>query len=1259
MDDTHVFAAGSSVLLRAAALPLPGSLREDLRAEPAPGDLDDLDDPAALRARLARLAADPLFTAAVRLASPSLADDLVKYAAERTAAPATGTPETADPAPERGATGPRPTGQETAAPASAGRVTADPTQAGRMTVDPTQAGRMTAGPTQAVRDTAGPAPAGRDTAGCETAGRNTTRRETNGHETAGRNTTRRETNGHETAGPETAGRKTSAPDVEASRAVTPRRLRRTLLSALKYHLRMTHRPTPFGLFAGVAAASLGAAPHRAVGAAHRTVSRPDAAWLDTVLDGLLDHPGLVARSRLVADPLHVVRDGRVVLVDHHDADGVRRRVHSVRHTRLVGSVLRYAAEPIAFPALVQRLQEAFPQATREEVGHLVGRLVAGRFLLCDLVPPPDCLTPLDHVLERLDGSGHPHAEALAGVRGALRALDAAPLTARGPRLAEVTERMRALAPSGHLVQCDLAFDARLVLPTSVGEEAERAASVLWRLTRHAPGTPALRPYHRRFLERYGTDRAVPVRELLDEARGLGLPAVYRAGADERGDPNGPAEQGGQDSQGGQRAQGEQDNRGGQRGLAGPAEPAARDFLARGPAARGAGTRQGVLAELLLTAVRSGSGEILLDDATVTALAPEPPHRLPPSLELGAEVAATGWDELCAGRFTLVLGAPTGSPRAGATSGRFVPVLDGGEPAVRHTVLHGEATTARHEPVPETPAVVAYRPRVVRSANVTAVPQWLPHRIPLGVGPAAADQVSDLRLEDLAVYADTERLRLVHTPTGTLVRPVSYSMLNPASGHVPGTARFLLDLGHEGRGWCAPWDWGPWAQAPALPRVRHGRTVLSPARWLPDRALREAARRNEGTGGRWHREVARWREQWGVPRHLRLTRADHRLTLDLDDPLHLLLLHEELRRPVPATMTEWYGGPAGCRWLQGPDGTHAAELILPLFARRPHPEPRPTAPQPRPPAPEAGSTAPEHRLSAAAPPAPPAAHHAVHHPAADRVVRPPATGRFLPPPTGRRAELPGGEWLYAKLYVPAALQRDVLARHLPALLRPDLLDEAGADRWFFLRYADPDPHLRLRVHGTPQGLWPVFLPALRDWTGSLRESGLMDRVVLDTYEPETERYGGPRALPEAERVFAADSATVLGQLSTPAAESDAARGILHILTCLGTPGEALEWLSGPEVLARRPDVPRTDKQAVASALTPTGEPQAPPAWRARSAALDRLRAVLPPHSRASVALSLAHLHCNRLLGTDRGRDLRAHATARESLRLRLDRARHGR
>jgi lantibiotic biosynthesis protein len=276
-------------------------------------------------------------------------------------------------------------------------------------------------------------------------------------------------------------------------------------------------------------------------------------------------------------------------------------------------------------------------------------------------------------------------------------------------------------------------------------------------------------------------------------------------------------------------------------------------------------------------------------------------------------------------------------------------------------------------------------------------------------------------------------------------------------------------------------------------------------------------------------------------------------------------------------------------------------------------------------------------------------------------------------------MPGGEWLYAKIYVPDILQQQVLVQHLPQLTGSSELCAANADTWFFLRYADPDPHLRLRFHGKPDGLWPVLLPALRDWAEELRDAGLADRLVLDTYDPEIERYGGPAAMGHAERVFHADSAVVLGHLATPSAGGPelapvtlAALGILDILTRLGSADEAPEWLGDERFLARRSDVPRLTKEVVADSLDQYDRPRPPMpgtpdlagAWAAREAALTRLRDVLAtvppgPGRRASVAMSLAHMHCNRLLGPRREEEVLAHVTAREGLALRLSRKRHGR
>lgn len=970
----------------------------------------------------------------------------------------------------------------------------------------------------------------------------------------------------------------------AGEPLKPQRLRRLAVSLAKYQLRMAHRATPFGFFAGVALAGFGNAVAAEWGGRHRSVSRPDAGWLDAVVTTLLAGPGVLERTRLVANNLHTVRDGRLVLLDRHDGAGAQQLAHSVRMTAVVRRAMERAAEPIAWADLVTGLAEQSPRAPDGAVERAVRQLTRSHFLLSDLAPPPDCTTPLGHVLDRLDGCDHPLADALRAVHATLEALDAAPPDGREAALTTATERMRALHPAEDLIQSDLALDARVVLPQEVAREAERAASALWRTSLIRPGSPHLRDYHLAFLERYGTERAVPVLELLDPGRGLGLPDAYRKRPAPRPEPHPGTER-----------------------------------------------RDRVLGELFLAATRHTAAgdtpEVVLDDEALRALSPEEPRALPACLELGAELFAASRQALSDGDFRLVLGANPGSPLAGATFSRFAPVLGEDAARVRNLIRRGRAGA----PEGERTACVAYRPRVMRSANVATVPQWLTHRIPLGVGPAAAEGTEDLRLADLAVRADLEGLRLVDLRTGRRVRPVSYSMLNPGSGHLPQTARFLLELGQEGQDWCLPWNWGAWSAAPVQPRVTYGRTVLAPARWLPDRALRDAA----AAGGRpWAGQVATWRRRWGVPRHVQLTRADNHIPVDLDDPLHLLLFQEELKRAKGLSVVERFDGEQGGGWLSGPDGGHAAELVIPLLAR-----PARKAPAPA--------------------PAPP----------------PLAAARSR----GSHAHVPGGEWLYAKLYVPEPFQAQVLTRHLHHLTDPAVLAAAGADTWFFLRYADPDAHLRLRVHGKPAQLWPVLLPQLRLWAEGLRDAGLAGRLVLDTYDPEIERYGGSAAQAHVERLFHTDSAVVTHQLAlseqdltgVPDRTTLAALGILDILTRLATENEALGLLGSDTVLARRGEVPRDHKDALAALLDPGGRPRPPGAsadltarWADRAAALAELQQALATTapgtaSRAQIALSLAHMHCNRLLGIRQDEEVLAHATAREALALRLGRRRHGR
>src|SRR5262249_45790050 len=126
----------------------------------------------------------------------------------------------------------------------------------------------------------------------------------------------------------------------------------------------------------------------------------------------------------------------------------------------------------------------------------------------------------------------------------------------------------------------------------------------------------------------------------------------------------------------------------------------------------------------------------------------------------------------------------------------------------------------------------------------------------------------------------------------------------------------------------------------------------------------------------------------------------------------------------------------------------------------------------------------------------------------RARRPPA-----PPPARapscrpvKRSFPPGSEWLYVKLYSGPATADQVLREVVrPAVERA--LGSGAADGWFFLRYGDPDWHLRLRFHGAPDRLHGEVLPLVQAAAAPLCGDGRLWRVQLDVYQREVERYGG--------------------------------------------------------------------------------------------------------------------------------------------------------
>src|SRR5690606_307453 len=100
--------------------------------------------------------------------------------------------------------------------------------------------------------------------------------------------------------------------------------------------------------------------------------------------------------------------------------------------------------------------------------------------------------------------------------------------------------------------------------------------------------------------------------------------------------------------------------------------------------------------------------------------------------------------------------------------------------------------------------------------------------------------------------------------------------------------------------------------------------------------------------------------------------------------------------------------------------------------------------------------------------------------------------------------PGDKWIYFKIYCAPQYASEVISRWIYPLMKR-CSSRPGFGKWFFVRYYDPEPHLRLRIQADPvllEAMPGLVNKALRPFL----KNGLIRRLQLDTYAREIERYG---------------------------------------------------------------------------------------------------------------------------------------------------------
>lgn len=306
-------------------------------------------------------------------------------------------------------------------------------------------------------------------------------------------------------------------------------------------------------------------------------------------------------------------------------------------------------------------------------------------------------------------------------------------------------------------------------------------------------------------------------------------------------------------------------------------------------------------------------------------------------------------------------------------------------------------------------------------------------------------------------------------------------------------RFLCGLTYQNDYRYLGWEWGHLASNAFLPRVEYKHWILSRATWNINKKMVANLLGSETITAREWRVL---REAWNIPRFVQLRQGDSELLIDGDSDFAVEVLSDSIRKYDKITLTEFpeheqngFLGRQGERYVN--------EVLLPLLHKKELLLSRQVWNQPR-------------------------------------VVEPAVQRDFMT----------GSEWLYVKIYA-GTRTADRLLTSVIKPLADRFIAESVIEKWFFIRYADPDNHIRLRFyHSSDKSFWQNVLAELHRLMEPLLGNGTVHKIQLDTYKRELERYGH-HAFEEIESIFFADSVATAGLLARLS----------------GDEGEHFRWLAG--------------------------------------------------------------------------------------------------
>ena len=388
------------------------------------------------------------------------------------------------------------------------------------------------------------------------------------------------------------------------------------------------------------------------------------------------------------------------------------------------------------------------------------------------------------------------------------------------------------------------------------------------------------------------------------------------------------------------------------------------------------------------------------------------------------------------------------------------------------------TIADHERAAEPDKIIAEVVHLPdsRDGNIIRHPAFHDYEIPyLGQSSVAPDH--QISINDLLVSVRNDRVCLRSKKHDKEVLPRLTNTHNFVSNSQP-IYRFLCDLQYQHTRAALQFHWGSTASLyPFLPRACYGKSiVLSPAQWtLSAKDTTGITKENSDQSD----AIGPFRERWNLPRWVTLVEGDNELLIDFDNPVSVNTLVDTAKKRESILLREFLYQPdqAVIRDTQNHPYNH--ECLATLFKQR---------------TPSESVIAP--RISS---------------------------------DTGITRDFPvGTEWVYFKVYCGEKTANTILIQAIAPLVQ-QLREENRIMKWFFIRYNDPDTHLRVRFLLRDPSDVGYVIRAVHHQLQYYLQHRFIKNLQLETYQRELERYGS-KTIELSENIFWADSEAVLAMLT---------------------------------------------------------------------------------------------------------------------------------